>query len=65
MPDKHAKIVVTGAAGLVGQNLLVELKSRGYTRLFAIDKHEHNLEILRRLNPDVDAMHADLAEPGA
>ena len=64
MQDKHAKIVLTGAAGLVGQNLLVELKSQGYTRLVAIDKHEHNLEILRRLHPDVEAIHADLAEPG-
>jgi nucleoside-diphosphate-sugar epimerase len=64
MPDKHAKIVITGAAGLVGQNLLVELKSQGYTRLLAIDKHEYNLEILRRLHPDVEAIHADLAEPG-
>jgi nucleoside-diphosphate-sugar epimerase len=62
--DKHAKLVLTGAAGLVGQNLVVELKAQGYTQLVAIDKHEHNLGILRNLHPDVTAIHADLAEPG-
>ncbi|MFC5743959.1 NAD-dependent epimerase/dehydratase family protein [Dyella tabacisoli] len=64
MNDKSAKIVLTGAAGLVGQNLVVELKAQGYTRLVAIDKHTHNLEILRGLHPDVEVIHADLAEPG-
>lgn len=64
MSDKHSKIVITGAAGLVGQNLVVELKERGYTRLVAIDKHEHNLGILADLHPDVRTVLADLAEPG-
>ena len=63
MQDKNAKITITGAAGLVGQNLIVELKAQGYTRLVAIDKHAHNLGILRRLHPDVEAHQADLAEP--
>ena len=65
MIDRHDKIVLTGAAGLVGQNLLVELKAQGYTRLVAIDKHAANLDVLRRLHPDVEAIHADLAEPGS
>ncbi|EKT4098565.1 NAD-dependent epimerase/dehydratase family protein [Stenotrophomonas maltophilia] len=64
MADKHAKIVITGAAGLVGQNLIVELKQQGYTQLVAIDKHAHNLEILRGLHADVQTILADLAEPG-
>jgi nucleoside-diphosphate-sugar epimerase len=64
MPDKNRKIVLTGAAGLVGQNLIVELKAQGYTRLVAIDKHAHNLAILGRLHPDVERIEADLAEPG-
>lgn len=64
MTDKHAKIVITGAAGLVGQNLIVELKRQGYTRLVAIDKHAHNLQILAGLHPDVRTVLADLAEPG-
>lgn len=65
MTDKNAKIVITGAAGLVGQNLVVELKEQGYTQLVAIDKHEHNLAILKQLHPDVRTVLADLAEPGA
>ena len=64
MIDKNARIVLTGAAGLVGQNLLVEMKAQGYTRLVAIDKHEYNLGILRQLHPEVETILADLAEPG-
>jgi len=65
MPDKHSKIVITGAAGLVGQNLLVELKSQGFTQLVAIDKHAYNMGILRELHPDVATIEADVAVPGA
>jgi nucleoside-diphosphate-sugar epimerase len=65
MIDKNARIVLTGAAGLVGQNLLVEMKTQGYTRLVAIDKHEYNLGILRQLHPEVETILADVAEPGA
>lgn len=64
LQDKDARIVLTGAAGLVGQNLIVELKQQGYTRLVAIDKHEYNLRILSQLHPDVETVLADLAEPG-
>lgn len=64
MTDKNAKIVITGAAGLVGQNLVVELKQQGYTNLVAIDKHAHNLDILQQLHPNVRTVLADLAEPG-
>lgn len=58
------KIVLPGGAGLVGQNLLVRLKARGHTNLVVLDKHEKNLDVLRRLHPDVTAEHADLAAPG-
>lgn len=61
---KNDRIVLTGAAGLVGQNLLVELEAQGYTQLVAIDKHAYNLGILRRLHPKVEVIEADLAEPG-
>lgn len=64
MPAKHEKIVLTGAAGLVGQNLIVELKSQGFTNLVAIDKHAYNMGILRKLHPDVVAIEADVAVPG-
>lgn len=62
--DKHAKLVITGAAGLVGQNLIVELEAKGYTQIVAIDKHAHNLGILRQLHPNVVAIEADVAEQG-
>ncbi len=62
--DKHAKLVITGAAGLVGQNLIVELEAQGYTQIVAIDKHAYNLGILRQLHPNVVAIEADVAERG-
>lgn len=64
MNHKQDKIVLTGAAGLVGQNLIVELKRQGYANLVAIDKHEYNLEILSKLHPDVTCVLADLAASG-
>lgn len=59
-----ARIVLTGAAGLVGQNLIVELQEQGFRQLVAIDKHAYNLGILRNLHPGVETIEADLAEPG-
>lgn len=64
MGNKNQKIVLTGSAGLVGQNLIVEMKRQGFTNLVAIDKHAHNLEILHNLHPDVEVILADLTEPG-
>lgn len=59
------KIVVTGAAGLVGQNLVPRLKARGLTTLLGIDKHPANTAKLRELHPDITVIEADLAEDGA
>jgi nucleoside-diphosphate-sugar epimerase len=58
------KIVITGAAGLVGQNLIPRLEQRNFGELVAIDKHPTNTETLRRLHPNLRVIHADLAEPG-
>jgi nucleoside-diphosphate-sugar epimerase len=58
------KLVVTGAAGMVGQNLVPRLLERG-DRVLAIDKHPGNLELLRERAPGADVLVADLAEPGA
>jgi len=55
------KIALTGAAGLVGQNLVPRLKSRGYANIVALDKHSANTAILRRLHPDLTVMETDLA----
>ncbi|HQQ63707.1 MAG TPA: NAD-dependent epimerase/dehydratase family protein [Pseudomonadales bacterium] len=57
--------MITGAAGLVGQNLLLLLSERGYTNLLAIDCHASNLAIAARLNPRIDTLCVDLAVPGA
>ncbi len=57
-------IVITGAAGLVGQNLVPRLKAPHFGRLIAIDKHTVNLRILARLHPEVQLVEADLAVPG-
>jgi nucleoside-diphosphate-sugar epimerase len=62
MPAK--KIVVTGAAGLVGQNLLPLLKQRSNAEIVALDKHPTNTATLRRLHPEVRVLEADLAEAG-
>ena len=64
MAEDRGSIVVTGAAGLVGQNLIPRLKARGAGALIAIDKHTVNLRILARLHPDVQLIEADLAVPG-
>lgn len=58
------RIAVTGAAGLVGQNLIVRLKRRGGHEIVAIDKHPANTRILRELHPDIAVVEADMAEPG-
>lgn len=58
------KIVLPGGAGLVGQNLVATLKRAGYGDLVVLDKHRANLEICRRIHPDITVEYADLAEPG-
>ena len=57
------KIVVTGAAGLVGQNLIPRLKKRGFTEIVGIDKHPTNTATLEKLHPDIRVLHQDLADP--
>jgi nucleoside-diphosphate-sugar epimerase len=55
------RIAITGAAGLVGQNLIPRLKARGYADIVAVDKHPANTRILRSLHPDIRIIEADLA----
>ena len=59
-----SKIVLPGGAGLVGQNLAVRLKEKGYKNLIVLDKHRENIEIMKRLHPDIRIEFADLAEEG-
>lgn len=58
------KIVITGAAGLVGQNLVARLKSRPDLELVGIDKHQANVRLFREVHPGIQIVEADLAEPG-
>jgi nucleoside-diphosphate-sugar epimerase len=62
--NPEQRIVVTGAAGLVGLNLLLMLAERGYRHLVALDKHAGNLEIVRRLVPTATVEAADLGSRG-
>ncbi len=55
------KVVVTGAAGLLGQNLIPRLKARGNSAIVALDKHERNCAILRQLHPDIEVRVCNLA----
>src|ERR1700732_1171930 len=63
-PPMPPKIAITGAAGLVGQNLIPRLKARGYRDIVAIDKHPANTALLRQLHPDVTVVEADWAGEG-
>ena len=61
---KSDKILLTGGAGLVGMNLVVQLRSQGYTNLVVIDKIQANLDLLGTLHPEVRRICADLHESG-
>ena len=58
------KIVITGAAGLVGQNLVQRLFRAGFTNIVAIDKHKENAAVLQKLHPSLNVVLADLAVDG-
>lgn len=54
-------VVVTGAAGLVGQNLIPMLVEQGY-KVTAIDRNQ-NIALLQSLNPTVICLTADVSTP--
>ena len=56
------KIIVTGAAGLVGQNLVPMLVREGY-RITAIDRNP-NINLLKKLNPKVACFQSDVSYSG-
>jgi nucleoside-diphosphate-sugar epimerase len=60
----ESRVIITGAAGLVGQNLALMLSEGGYGNIVAIDKHRANLELLGKLAPGAQLVAADLAQPG-
>jgi len=56
------RVFITGAAGLVGQNLIAQLGDAA--SIVGVDKHAENLATLRQLRPEATLIEADLAEPG-
>lgn len=64
MEYRPEKIVLPGGAGLVGQNLVVRLKAKGYRNIVVLDKHRANLAILNQTHSDIVAEYADLSQPG-
>lgn len=58
------RIVVTGGAGLVGQNLIPLLKQAGNFDVVVLDKHSLNAAKLRSLHPGLRVMDVDLSKPG-
>ena len=62
--NHNTKIVITGSAGLLGQNLVAELSRQGYTNIVAMDNHAGNLAILQKLHPNIRCIQADLAVAG-
>jgi nucleoside-diphosphate-sugar epimerase len=54
------KIIITGAAGLVGQNLVIELKRLDKYQIVGIDKHPYNTDILAKLHPDIKVIKTDI-----
>lgn len=55
--------MLAGGAGMVGQNLAPLLLETG-ARVVALDKNEHNVRLLERLNPGIEVHVADLAAEG-
>lgn len=63
-PTNNKKIILPGGAGLVGQNLVARLKSKGYDNIIVLDKHRTNLAILKKIQPNITTEYADLSVPG-
>jgi nucleoside-diphosphate-sugar epimerase len=62
-PEAPRLIVVTGAAGMLGQNLIPRLLARG-DRVVALDKNRATLGVLAERAPAAEIEVADLAEDG-
>jgi nucleoside-diphosphate-sugar epimerase len=59
------KIILPGGAGLVGQNLVLRLKKRGFNNIVVIDKHVNNLNTLKSIQPNICIECADISKPGS
>jgi nucleoside-diphosphate-sugar epimerase len=64
MRNLNKKIVITGGAGLVGQNLIARLFEANFKKIIAIDKHRKNLDKLKKHQPEIEICCADLSKAG-
>ncbi len=62
---KKFKIILPGGAGLVGQNLVAQMKAKGWTNIVVLDKHSHNVAIMRRLHPEITIECVDTSIEGS
>lgn len=53
-------ILITGGAGFVGQNLVPILKKE--FRIIVIDKHKENLQLLKKINPEIEIIYTNLSK---
>lgn len=58
------RILITGAAGLVGQNLIAKLVGLPNCSVVGIDKHAKNLSILKAMHPQLLLIEADISKSG-
>lgn len=63
--SRATRVLITGAAGLVGQNLIAALVHLPNLTIIGIDKHTQNLAILRAAHPELLLIEADLSQHGA
>lgn len=62
------KIVITGAAGLVGMNLMSEMHDNGFSKnndITVIDKNSNNIKLAKRLYPEFKFAVSDISVPGS
>ncbi|UVL00220.1 hypothetical protein [Pseudomonas sp. B21-048] len=59
------KTIPPDGAGLVGQDLVACLKSRGHTDIVGLDKHRTNLAILKSVHPELTIEYTDLSKKGS
>ena len=58
--NQDCKIIVFGAAGLVGQNLCLRLYEKGYRKVIGIDKNVNNSKILESLEVCDQVINEDI-----
>ena len=65
MKNKNKKIVIFGAAGLVGHNLCLRLNELGYKNIIAIDKNVNNTKNLKSLGVCKSVINCDINDEAA